>query len=198
MLDENAVKEFLDKALKDGPSLDRSDFQIQKFVIEKHGTGARAYRQILLEFSDRFRTLQKARIRRERLNLKLAELEAKYEKSKSPYIKLDIEEKIIDRDHEDKLVMDAIHICNLLWAALEKSKKYTRAEAEAEENTYWEQRLIGDAELQVLSKGTIDPGTSQSLGYIGVNPVDVQISLAHQLKQIESIPTLGLVKKAAE
>lgn len=185
-MNEKELDQKLDKLVQEGPTFGQSQFQTEAFVIQKHNQPARAYRQILLELTNKYAALKKARIGLKRSEAKIRLLNKRLERTKDEdrrvLVECDIEDLLVDLKSSEKLVRDAIIECNQLWQALEKSEKFTSEEFEKQELLYWQERLVKDAQLQMAYSGGIEPGTALSLANLGMNPLQVK----SELKALES------------
>lgn len=181
IFDEQTMDKFINDALDNGPTLGQSKFQIEAFVINDQSGNARKYRQVLLELRARYNTLKYTKIQRTRLDAKLNILNKKLallsDIDEQIIQQCDIDELYLDIASQDKLIKDAIDECNFLFNILQQMPKVTKEEFEAEERTYWNQRLTTDAHLQLLAHGSIDQGTQKSLVNLGINPIKTLLDL---------------------
>ncbi len=104
---EEKILAELDEARKDGPTFGQSQFQLKQFVIG-NDINPRSYRQILLELDIKLHDLKKCRIKYRKINAQLSLLESKLSKETNEHrrivIECDIEDKLLDREKEQKLV----------------------------------------------------------------------------------------------
>ena len=166
--------EFL-KMLGDLP-FSQSNFQNLEFQI-KHLTEGRTRRQILLEINEKYKALKECEFRRRRLVIEKSKLQRK--KKWSPFrsvrelAAIDLEEKNYAIVLENKLLQDALYDFEMYKHALEQTKPMTREEYEKEEKTYWRERMLKEARMQIIA-GRISPGLSagllEQLEKIGVSP----------------------------
>ncbi|MGH7241571.1 MAG: hypothetical protein ACREGB_04710 [Candidatus Saccharimonadales bacterium] len=182
MFVESDIERELKAAVMTGPTFsDKSQLQLERFVVGKHSSPGREYRQVLLELTQKLGTLKRSKICRTRTQAEIALLQGKLGVTKNEHRKVilqcDIDEKQIALDYEEKLIADAITECNILYAMFKKYPKLTAAEFEAGELEYWKQRLVLDAQLSIAATGTIDPGTAHALIDVGINPVQALIEL---------------------
>lgn len=188
---EKEIQNILDNS----PTLGNSKFQLDKFVINKQQTTGRVYRQAILELRERFIALKRARINKKKIEAEISLLEKKLSKqvdeNKKTIIECDIEEKIIDLESQEKLVKDAIEMCNYLYSGISQMKPISSEEFEKEEEQYWTKRLVQDARLSIAATGTISSDIASSLESIGINPIIAQAEL-----QLQNNTELALLLEA--
>lgn len=176
------IVEEIQQASMEGPTFsDKSRFQLEKFVIGVHGHEARQYRAVLLEINQKTIALKKAQIRRKRIKSEIDRLSEEFDKEKDQYkkvaIECDIEDKALDLETEEKLILDAATEFKDMYSIFKQLPKFTAEQFETCEIEYWKHRLIKDAQLQVLERGAIESGTAKSLHQIGYNPIQVQAEM---------------------
>lgn len=194
----NIIKE-LEEAIKNGPTFGQSFFQTGNFVINKHQSAGRSYRQVLMEINTRVTALKKAEVSVKRINAEINKLNKKLNNcsdiDEKTIIECDIEDKQIDLSNQEKLVNDSIAECNYLYEIFKQMPKMSHEEFEKEEQNYWKNRLLLDAELSVLASGKIDTGTAAALVQIGVNPLQAQTEI--MINQQESMIQIAEQKRLA-
>lgn len=159
----NDVLRELEEAYYDIP-FENSDFQTRNFVIASQITPERAYRAIGLRIFNRIRALKEAMYERKLEDIDIEEMRAKindpnideYERRR---LEIKIQQKLDNRSYIDKLINDAIHECNVLYAEFKKFPKFTREQFEAGEYRHFDTRLqrqlhnvVGAAESLVNMK----------------------------------------------
>lgn len=200
IFDETEYEKKLKEAIDKGPTFGQSTFQTHMFAVATHGYDARTYRQVLIELSNKLTALKKCRVRRKKLEAEMKIIEKKIAKQSDPdrrtILECELEDKRIDLDGEEKLIIDAAKEFNYLWAEFEKRPQITSEQFEAEEKEYWKTRIVRQAQLSVAHIGTIDPGTAQALVDMGINPVQAQLELKQQNEMItQQILQLQLKEK---
>lgn len=147
-----------------------SVFQIQHFVADQH-TPERLYRSVLLQYTEKMKTLKLCSFRRRRFEIDIEEAEEKL-KSTTGYdakrLKIDIEEKQFGLEQELKLIEDCMIELKVYEDIINGLPEFTREEFEKNEPLYWKKRLLHDAELECNATGTLSVGTLQSLDRLGV------------------------------
>ena len=167
--------------IKNGPSFSQSKFQTYAFIVKKHNSGPREYRQLLLELNQKYAALKLAQIESRKTKAKLSllskKIEVQVDKDKKTILECNYDKLMLSFLGQEKLVLDAIDECNYLYSEIEKMPKYTNEDFEKAEEVYWKSRLMLDAELSVLATGRIDVGTAQSLVAIGIDPLSLQVTI---------------------
>lgn len=181
-MDTDKLKEKIENLLNASPTLDRSMYQIDNFILgPQAATSGRLRRSITLELRDRYMALQKAEIGRKRTEAEIRickrKLELQKDTDKRVLIECDIDDKYLELNSSTKLIKDAIDQANLLLARLEATPQVSDSEFESQESEYWKNKLVTQARLQVLAHNTIDPATAEALIQIGIDPVLTQLKL---------------------
>jgi hypothetical protein len=141
---------------------ENSDFQNANFVLAAQFTPARAYRAIGLRLSSKIQAVKELKFSRIAEEIDLDEHRAKIDDpSTSEFDRRRAQlaiDKILDaRPYGDKLLNDAIHDLNFMYAEFKKYPTYTRAQFEMEEQQHFTESLI--------TQRTLD-GPSQSLRHM--------------------------------
>lgn len=119
-----------------------SDFQNSHFVVGTQDGQARQYRAALLRAQDRRRALEEEKYRRAIEDIDIEEIQealssgvlSKFEKRRK---ELELEKKLNDRRHSDKLIGDAIHELHTLYQIISAHPSYTREEFESLEAQHY-------------------------------------------------------------
>lgn len=135
----------LDQAFFDIP-FENSDYQNQMFVVAAQLTPARAYRALGLKMISKVRALKEAMFARKREEVEIRRIKDKISNSNTdPFdrelLQIDLEQKMDAKPWNDKLISDALHELDTLYALFKKFPKYTREQFEAEESLHYESRL---------------------------------------------------------
>jgi hypothetical protein len=170
---ENAQKILaeLETAFYDIP-FENSDFQNKAFVLAGQYTPARAYRALGLKLSTKLRAINELKFSRQREEVDLAEKRAiinsfwktKYDKRRA---QIDIDQTLSNVNYTNKLLNDAIHELNVLYAEFKKFPRYTREQFEAEEHKHFETRLNTQIEASIKYGGAA--GSVESLHHMGLS-----------------------------
>jgi hypothetical protein len=153
-------------------------FGSSKFALEtlsKELTPERQFRHTLLQLNEKLAALDLCRFTRNRIENDLEEMKEELSKERFSTVKsfdfrrieVDIEEKELQLKNEIKLIEDAVIEVDAHLAILDGLPKFTREQFEGAEIGYWRQRLLGDAEREAISSGTVGVGTLASLQKIG-------------------------------
>lgn len=133
---------------------ENSTFQDDMFIINAQHTPARAYRATLLRLSSKLRALNETRHSIIKENIDIEELEHMIEMEQVKEYpnefeirrwRADIEFKLSNRKHLDKLVKDCIVDVQHLYNRMRNFHAYTRDEFEAEEREHYKIRLAKQA-----------------------------------------------------
>lgn len=126
-------------------------YQIDNFIINAAYTPARAYKAIMLQLSEKIKSLKEAEYNSRKHDIDVRELKfkiAKLERNMSEEdsfelerMKLDLEKKTIDSKEAEKLIEDAIIEAEHLYKRFKQLPKYTREEFEREEAEHYNARL---------------------------------------------------------
>lgn len=145
-------------------------FQIEHFVIGAGGE-ARQRRNCLLQLNEKYNTLQECRFRRQRIEIDIAEIEEKLSTASgfpAQRLSVDLEEKNHCMSQEIKLIKDCMVEAAAYQKILSTLPECTREEFEAGEFEHWRDKMLYTANREVLSGGTMSPGTIKSLESVGV------------------------------
>lgn len=134
--------------------------------INKHETNGRKLRHVLLQMRTKYIDLKKGAFNRDRIKSEINRIKSKLFKSELD--RIDLKEKEFDLKTEETLIIDAVHELDIFSTELEKLKSMTRDEFEAEEDTYWKARLLGDARREWIEGKTMGVGTQQALESLGL------------------------------
>lgn len=196
---KDEIEAKLSKAMLIGPTFGESMLQVEAFNINKHGSQERQYRQLLLELDKWYTALKKAELATKKTNAEIELLKEKISKQSNPNKKIilecDLEDKHLDLKISEKRVLDAINLCNFLYAKFEQYPEFTRNDFEKSELAYWRDRFIKEAQLSLVSTGTVNEGLSQSLVSVGINPITMIAELKHLNHDIQ---VTHLVEKAKQ
>lgn len=125
---------------------ENSQFQTENFVINDQFTPERAYRAIGLRIFNRIRALREAQYGRMIEDVDIEELREKLEdpdvnKFDKKRAQIEIDHKLANRPHTDKLINDAVKELNVLYKHFKRLPRYTREEFEAGEEAYFTESL---------------------------------------------------------
>jgi len=145
-----------------------SQFQINNF-IGNDITPERTYRNVMLQLNQKLNALQECSFRRRRKELDIKNIKDKLKSDpENPRLLIDLEENTYHLENEIKLIEDAEIEIQTYLKILDSLPEITREQFENSEKTYWQCRLIRDAQREIQSMGRIDRGTLQALEQIGL------------------------------
>lgn len=136
----------------------RSDFQIERFVVNAHVTPERQYAQCVLELQHKYYAIKKGEIQRRRMLRSLQLVE-------DP---LDREEIVLDLEQHELAMKNSLHEFECLYGMFLSFPKFTREQLESAEAGYWARRLVIQAQQDVEERGSISAGNSEALRQIDV------------------------------
>lgn len=154
------ILQEIEEAFYDIP-FENSDFQNANFVLAAQHTPARAYRALGLRVSAKLRAIDELKFARQLEEIDVEEKQAtidslvttSFDKRRA---EIEIAKILSTRNYTDKLLNDAVHDLNFMYAQFKQFPRYTREQFEAEEKLHFEKSLT----LQVESHGN---GAVQSL-----------------------------------
>lgn len=145
-VDEIVPKDLLSQIIEIQQS--RSVFQLKNFVINKQQTEEMKYFQTLIELQNIYFTLKRVYLEMEKNKVEISRLsnsEDEIDKINADLKRVDLEETMI-------LTVGAHRELNALLDILNSfEKKYSRKDIEDNQESYWQQRLISQAEIDVIS-----------------------------------------------
>lgn len=147
-----------------------SQFQIVNFIANQDSP-ERAYRNILLQLSQKLNAMHECSFKRRERELDIKEIDFKLETAEGiarERLLLDREKAEFYLDNEIKLINDCAIEIATYEKLLSNLPDFSREDFEKSESEYWKTRLIKDAQLDIKSVGTITKGTMQALDQIGI------------------------------
>lgn len=164
--------------------LNRTRYQMERFVVGQHHTPEMQYRQLLAEADTLLGTIRETELRIKKIKAEAEELRATGKKSDA--IEADIKElgiKSLDRH-----LTNSRRELGILEEMFECYPKYSIEDIEAAQEEYWRERLLRTAHFQAMS-GSITWAQIEAIwqaGFlselVGTNPND----------QLEKIKTVEL------
>ena len=147
-----------------------SVYQIKTFMAEK--TPERQYRNAALQLRQKYIAMKECEFRRKRFEIDIAEIQEKLLSKATTFetqrLRVDLEEKQFLLDNEIKLIKDCLIEIAVYRQILKTLPKFNREDFEKAEPKYWKNRLISDAEREVVGTGMVGPGTLKSLEQVGI------------------------------
>jgi len=130
-----------------------SKYQIDGIVAESQ-TPERAYRNLLLNFEQRFLDLKRASINRRKQENKIKQLQKQVtiesDTLKQEALLLEIEEIATGFEYENKLAADCIEELKYMQSMIEQLPEYSREDFEAAEKRYFELKNSGKVSFSLV------------------------------------------------
>jgi hypothetical protein len=146
----------------------RSEFEMRHFVINNHDTPIRQYAQCVLELSIQYDNLRLAVINADIKKVEIEELTEKGDRIS----KFEAHKKQIELEQLDRARLGALREFETLYRIWQEFPvKYTRAEIDADQATYWDKRLTRQANNDIISSGRISASNLDALRMIGKSAV---------------------------
>jgi hypothetical protein len=153
---------------------DRSEYQIEKFVIGQHDTPQMQYRQILIEAQDLIYKIKMAEISQRKLKLKIE----KFLNENTEESLLEAEEAHLAYALTDNVIEGAKRELAVLENLYRQFPQFTEQDIADNQEDYWKLRLHRQAELDTAHRSSgVTPGNLQALLEIG------EIALERQLEK---------------
>lgn len=136
----------------------RSNFQIEKFVVNAHVTSERQYAQCVLELQHKYFGIKKSDVARRRMLRDLEHVE-------DPLLREDI---LLDLQQHELAMLSALREFECLYDIFKSMPKFSRSQLESAEADYWVRRLVTQAQQDVEEHGSISAGNSEALRQIDI------------------------------
>lgn len=143
----------------------RSEFQLQKFVVNQHPTEEMRFYQTCLELQDMIYKYKTAKIDIERQQIKISRLRKsgdELDELKAQKIELGMDQTKLAMIGAEREMIGLAKIFDSF------SKKYTREEIEAAQADYWEKRLSAGAQNMLMSSGSISSAQIEAMQQAGI------------------------------
>ena len=160
----------------------RSDYVLEKFIVGKHETPEMRYAHCVLEIRMKYNALRRAKISLEKITYEIEELRKKASDG-DKIAEFDYREREIGKEESEGVVIGAIRELQALYRIYRTfEKKYTREEINDAQEEYWEKRLTGQANNDMMASGRIGVGNLEALNDIGKGVVP-QLSHVRQIEK---------------
>jgi hypothetical protein len=142
----------------------RSDFQIEKFVVNQHDTDEMRYQQTVIELQQLYYTIKTVS-----LEMKKTEIEIKKLRATGDEVdEIDAQIKELGLEQTRLVGIGAFRELDVLMNIYNSFEhKYTRAEIEAAQPDYWNKRLSRQATLEAIGGSQAQAAHLDSLRQIG-------------------------------
>lgn len=154
----------------------RSNFQLEKFVINQHSTKEMQYFQCVLE-------LQSAYYAIKNIELTIKKTEIEIERLRATGDEVDEVEAQIKELHLEQTRLNLVsqfRELDILMGILNTYPKYTREQIEANQADYWTERLHRQAELQRITATPNEASHLEALIQIGA----LEYKLPNEVKEL--------------
>jgi hypothetical protein len=125
----------------------RSNYQLEKFVVNAHDTPEMQYVQILNEVQALYYTIKKVDLQLKKTEIEIADLRA----TGHEIDELEAQIKELSIEETKVVAVGAFRELEYLLGMLEKYPQYTRLEIELGQEEYWEKRLTRQANHHALT-----------------------------------------------
>ncbi len=142
----------------------RTPFVLQHFVVGEHDATPQQYAQCVLEMQIAYDNIRLADINAQKIGLEIAQFEVQ----DTPLCKLEIQEKRIHLEQQDRARLGALREFSALYVIWKSfGRTYTRGELDAGQEEYWVKRLTRQAMQGLNATGRISVGDQDALRMIG-------------------------------
>jgi len=143
----------------------RSRFQLERFVTGSHATPEMQYYQTCLELQDMIYKFQVAKIGVQKAELKikrLRETKDEMKELKAQETEIGLRQTRLAMIGAERELNDLVEIFNGF------DTKFTRAEIEAAQPDYWNQRLTGNAKAMLMGGNSVNAAHIEAMEQAGV------------------------------
>ncbi len=164
------TREEIDKAVSeledafDEIQQPRTPFVLQHFVVGEHDATPQQYAQCVLEMQIAYDNIRLADINAQKIELEIAQFEVQ----DTPLCRLEVQEKRIHLEQQDRARLGALREFTALFAIWKSfGRTYTRDELDEGQAAYWIKRLTRQALQGLNATGRISVGDQDALRMIG-------------------------------
>ena len=159
--------------------LNRTRYQLERFVVGQHHQPEMQYRQLLSEADVLLGTIQESELRIRKIEAEAEELRATGKKSDA----IEAEIKELGLKSLYRHIKNARRELAILEEMFQSYPKYTIAEIEAAQEDYWHERLLRTAHFQAMG-GAVNWAQIEAIWQAGHLPEllasDVMVALAQE------------------
>lgn len=159
--------------------LNRTRFQIERFVVGQHHTPEMQYRQLLSEADALIGSIKETELRIKKIEAEAEELRATGKKSDA----VEAEIKEVGYKSLNRHLSNARRELAILQEMFDTFPKYTVAEIEAAQEDYWRERLLRTAHFQAMG-GSINWSQIEAIWQAGHLPELINMNLMQELANI--------------
>lgn len=161
--------------------LNRTRYQMERFVVGQHHTPEMQYRQLLSEADVLLGTIKETELHIRKIEAEAEELRETGKKSDA--IEAEIKELALPSLHRH--ITNARRELGILEELFECYPKYTIEDIEAAQEEYWRERLIRTAHFQALS-GSVGWAQLEAIWQAGFLPEMLGMDLNAEISKIET------------
>jgi hypothetical protein len=170
------IQEAIDKI-----QLNRTRYQMEKFVVGQHHTPEMQYRQLLSEADVLLGTIKETELRIRKIEAESEELRATGKKSDA--IEAEIKELSLSSLHRH--ISNARRELSILEELFEAYPKYTIEDIESAQEDYWHDRLIRTAHFQAMG-GAVTWAQIEAIWQAGFLPEMLQMNLNDEISKLKT------------
>lgn len=126
----------------------RSDFQLEKFVLNQHETDEMRYYQCVTELQALYYTIKEVSLKMKKTEIEIERLRA----TADPVDEIDAQIKELGMEQTRVVATGALREFEVLLKLLEQFPAYTRQEIEANQSQYWELKLDTQKRLNPIDQ----------------------------------------------
>ena len=142
----------------------RSDFQLEKFVVNQHDTDEMRYQQCVIELQSLYYTIKTVSLEMKKSEIEISKLRA----TGDEIDEIDAQLKELGLEQTRLVGIGAFRELDMLMNIYNSFEhKYTRAEIEAAQPDYWNKRLSRQATLEAIGGTQAQAAHLDSLRQIG-------------------------------
>jgi hypothetical protein len=162
----------------------RSDYQLEKFVVNQHDTDEMRYVQTLLEVQQIYYTVKHLSLETKKNQIKIDRLKATGDEIDA----LDAEQIELGMEQSKLAALGTLRELETLLSILKKFPRYTRADIEAGQTDYWSKRMHRQIETdQAGGRPSIAAHLNSliqmgELRYVTENELSIEEKAAKELK----------------
>lgn len=142
----------------------RSDFQLEKFVVNQHDTDEMRYQQTVIELQQLYYTIKTVSLEMKKTEIEINKLRA----TEDEIDEIDAQIKELGLEQTRLVGIGAFRELDMLMSIYNSFEhKYTRQEIEAAQPDYWNKRLHRQATLEAIGGTQAQSAHLDSLRQIG-------------------------------
>lgn len=161
--------------------LNRTRFQMEKFVVGQHHTPEMQYRQLLAEADTLIGTIKETELRIKKIEAEAEELRATGKKSDA----IEAEIKELGYKSLQRHLTNARRELGILEELFEYYPKYSIEDIEAAQGDYWHERLLRTAHFQAMG-GAITWAQIEAIWQAGFLPELIKMNLNDEIAKIKT------------